>query len=192
MKSCSVPNCADKYYAKGLCGKHYTRQKKGQSLTELSVYQLTDLERLQQKYSVSESGCWEWNFPGPNGRANTFLFDGKVQNAYRASWKIHNGPIPDNLCVLHKCDNGLCVNPEHLFLGTNLDNYNDMISKNRGNVAKGEQKVKCAKLKEYQVIEIRSSNLHFTELAKKYGVHRQTIQDILSGKQWKHLLPAKL
>lgn len=186
MKHCSVPNCTDKYYALELCEKHYKRQRKGNSLTEKSVYQMSDLEKLAEKYTVSSNGCWEWKKPRPDGRANTFLYQGKVQIAYRAAWKIYNGPIPDNLCVLHHCDNGLCVNPNHLFLGTHKDNYEDMRLKGRSNTAKGESK-KSSKLTEKDIIEIKTSLLSRKELTLKFGVNRQTIADVLEGKTWKHV-----
>lgn len=191
MKTCSVADCTDKYYAVGLCGKHYSRKKKGQSLTEKSVYQMTDFERLQQKFTVAPSGCWEWNSPRPDNRANTFLYQGTVQIAYRASWKIRNGAIPDGLCVLHRCDNGLCVNPEHLFLGTHMDNRNDMLSKGRDNVAKGER-VTSAKLTANDVADIKASKLNGNQLSKIYGVHRRTIYDILDGKTWTHIIPSNM
>lgn len=190
MKKCSIPNCTDKYYAVGLCGKHYTRKKKGQILDEKSVYQLTDFEKLQKKFIVADNGCWEWKFPRKdNNRANTFFYKGKPQIAYRASWQISNGDIPKGMCVLHRCDNGLCVNPDHLFLGTNMDNRNDMLSKGREKVLRGES-LKHAILTEKQVSDIKSSPLNGNRLSKIYGVHRRTIYDILDGKTWNHVLPS--
>ena len=62
---------------------------------------------------------------------------GKIRKAHRVSWEISNGNIPDGLCVLHKCDVPLCVNPEHLFLGTVVDNVKDMVSKNRNRWGQG-------------------------------------------------------
>lgn len=188
MKTCSIPGCESKLYATGLCNKHYIRKKKGQNLTGRSIYDLTPSEKFNMKFHVSDSGCWNWNNPKSDGRANTFLFNGKPQTAYRVSWQLNFGPIPSGLCVLHRCDNGLCVNPDHLFLGTYLDNRTDMLSKKRERVAKGEEK-KSTKLTNAAVMDIKTSPLNGNKLAKKYGVHRRTIYDILDGKTWKHIVP---
>lgn len=186
MKVCTVAECTRKHYAKGLCHLHYMRDKKGHSLTAKSVYEESALERFVKKYSVSDSGCWEWKYPRPDGRANTFFHEGKVQSAYRVSYQLHVGPIPEGICVLHRCDNGLCVNPGHLFLGTYVDNYHDMVSKGRANIARGMGK-KSTKLTDDAVKDIKTSSMNGNQLAKKYGVKRQTVYDILAGKTWRHI-----
>lgn len=189
MPCCTVDGCLRPYYAKGLCNAHYKRKSKGQSLTEKSVYQKTALEKFQEKYEVMDNGCWNWKNPRPDGRANTFWHEGKVMGAYKASYLIHKGPVGD-LWVLHRCDNGLCVNPDHLFLGTPKDNTQDMIQKGRQVWKKGEGRGKVAKLTEAQVLEIKSaaaSGVKGNRLAKQYGVHRATLYDILNGKTWTHV-----
>lgn len=188
MKTCSVTDCTGPHYAKGLCEKHYIRMRKGQDLEAKSVYQETDLERLQKKFTVADNGCWNWNFPRADGRANTFFYRGKPQAAYRAAYQILVGPVPDGMCLLHRCDNGLCVNPSHIFLGDRKDNYHDMVTKGRSNIARGEMKKTIAKLSDEIIREIRKSPLNGNQLAKKYGVHRQTIYDVRSGKAWAHVV----
>lgn len=81
----------------------------------------------------TESGCWEWVGSTRNGYGCIRPI-GVTKYSHRVSWELHNGPIPDGLWVLHKCDNRKCVNPDHLFLGTNQDNVNDKMSKGRGPV----------------------------------------------------------
>jgi len=79
-------------------------------------------------------GCWLWTgkvtvrAPLPRGH---FTIDGRPFLASRVAWTIANGPIPDGLFVLHRCDDGVCCNPAHLFLGTRSDNTLDMIAKGR-------------------------------------------------------------
>ena len=91
---------------------------------------------------IKKDGCWD--FKGKTTSDGYFeikiggRISPKILKAHRVSWMIHNGDIPDRLCVLHKCDNRICTNPEHLFLGTNADNVSDREQKSRGNQLKGE------------------------------------------------------
>jgi hypothetical protein len=78
-------------------------------------------------------GCWEWQGANNGKGYGCFGKEGsRPYYAHRFSWELHAGPIPDGLFVLHRCDNRRCVNPEHLFLGTQGDNMRDMIAKGRG------------------------------------------------------------
>ena len=90
-------------------------------------------KRFMEFVSVNlKNGCWEWDGTVRTGYGR-FYVNGKMQSAHRVSWEIHNGPI-NGFLVLHKCDNTSCVNPEHLFLGTQKDNVRDMWEKQRAKV----------------------------------------------------------
>lgn len=84
--------------------------------------------------------CWVWKGSKAGAGYGVLGIDYKSVYAHRFSYELHFGPIPDNLCVLHKCDNPPCVNPDHLFLGTQLDNMDDRNRK--GRTHKGPQKPK--------------------------------------------------
>lgn len=106
---------------------------------------------------------------------------------HRLAWQIANGPIPEGLCVLHKCDTRAYVNPDHLFVGTRQDNVADMMAK--GRVARGEAK-RSARLTEADVRRIRT--LHRLGvprrlLAAHYAMSWDTISDIVSGRRWAHV-----
>lgn len=89
------------------------------------------MDRFFQKVDMSRD-CWIWKAGTDKDGYGKIYVDGKTIRSHRVSWEIHNGPIPKNMCVLHKCDNPPCVNPEHLFLGTSTDNNRDREVKNRG------------------------------------------------------------
>jgi hypothetical protein len=76
-------------------------------------------------------GCWEWQAYCNKDGYGQVGYQGTVTGAHRVSWILENGPIPDGLCVLHKCDNPSCVRPDHLFLGTRVDNSDDKVAKGR-------------------------------------------------------------
>lgn len=98
-------------------------------------------ERLMERVVFGATDCWHWM-----GARNAFGYgrmthEGRLQVAHRLSWTEANGPIPDGLYALHKCDNPSCINPDHLFLGTYSDNLRDAWAKgrNKGNTKKAVQ-----------------------------------------------------
>ena len=130
--------------------------------------------------------CWTWTggLRAKNRPYGCAYMGGRRKiGAHQASWIMHFGPIPTELCVCHRCDNPKCVNPNHLFLGTHEDNSGDMCKKGR---------CKRAKLTPAQVREIRSC-LCVTPLAlaKKYAVSRTTIYGIINCRIWRSLLRPK-
>lgn len=153
--------------------------------------------------------CWEW--PGATHKGYGKIGAGRRGMAplqvHRVAYEHFVGPIPDGLWVLHRCDNRLCCNPEHLFLGTNLDNVRDMVAKGRQrtvpmfgdrnpmrrhpeSVAKGES-VHLSKLTDAAVVAIRTRHaaggVTRRQLAADYGIHVHTVGNVLRRKTWKHL-----
>lgn len=143
--------------------------------------------RLLSKYIVLDNGCWEYT-GGLNGAGYGNIWDnGRTRSAHVVSHEIHKGPIPEDTCVLHSCDYKPCINPDHLFLGTQHDNIHDMIDKGRDGF-KGTRNGRCL-LTEIQVVEIKQLLLDYTQqhIADIYGVSRPTIAAIKSGRIWGQL-----
>lgn len=91
------------------------------------------MKRFWTKVNIKNiEDCWEWNaFKTKKFGYGAFRLNGRMHNAHRISWLLSRGEIPAGICVLHKCDNPPCVNPAHLFLGTQADNVKDCKAKGR-------------------------------------------------------------
>ncbi len=156
------------------------------------VYERKPIEdRFWEKVNVGgPDDCWEWTAWKNNKGYGQISYQGKLQLAHRFSWKLANEDPPGEMCVLHRCDNPLCVNPNHLFLGTQKDNMQDKKRKRRTASQKGTENGK-AKLTEENVLRIRelysTGNYYQRELAVKYKVSRSQIKEIVNRKQWRHI-----
>ncbi len=139
-------------------------------------------ERLKAEAS-SECILWTKAIRKKDGYGSTSV-NGKTWPAHRWVWTQAFGPIPEGMQVLHKCDTPACVNPKHLFLGTQADNMRDMAQK--GRKAKGERGP-SAKLKEPDVRFIRTTRLKHSILIQTYGISKACIQKIRSRRSWAHL-----
>jgi len=136
------------------------------------------------------SGCWEWISSKCPKTYGTFKNNTKTVKCHRFSYEIHYGEIKNKMHVLHKCDNPSCVNPKHLFLGTNDDNMKDRNQKNRQARLQGS-KNGFAKLTESDVLKIREKYIprkySVYKLGKEYNVHFSTIFDIIKRNRWTHI-----
>lgn len=146
-------------------------------------------DRFIEKVAFGMCDCWFWTGTLHKLGYGLMNVDGIVQKAHRVSWTIHNGAIPDGLMVLHRCDVRSCVNHNHLFLGTQTDNMQDMMAKGRGvtNPRFGEQN-KQSKLTASQVTEMRRLRSEFGtpywKLAEMFGVVTMTAQRACVGTSW--------
>jgi hypothetical protein len=122
-----------------------------------------------------------WKGTVPKNGYGTAWRNQKPISAHRLSWLAHNGPIPEGLMVLHKCDNKPCVNPFHLFLGTNCDNMQDAVRKGR-HVGNGKN---CLSSDQVNTIrELYASGKKITKIAVMFNRHWTTISDIVNGRSF--------
>jgi len=148
-------------------------------------------ERFWKNVNIKEdSECWEW-LKSTNKQGYGHLnINNKLCRANRIAYKISYGIIPSGLCVLHTCDNPLCVNPNHLWLGTHNDNMRDKVLKGRCSHLKEELNPN-SKLTKIDVLTIR--NLYdmngYTQykLAELYNVTRSCIKHVVNKDVWKNI-----
>lgn len=156
-------------------------------------------KRLKAKHTISSKGCWIYENEGNRGYG-VFWNGQKTINAHRASYKAFKGDIPKGMCVCHSCDNKRCINPAHLFLGTYLENSQDMVSKNRQAVGDRHGarihpetrahnfgvKNGAVKLSEKDVLAIKRLDGKLQDLADCFGVAISTISRIKNGVRRAH------
>lgn len=113
--------------------------------------------------------CWEWNGTiHPSGYGH-LMFRRKNLRAHRVAYELHKGPVPEGMLVCHRCDNRSCVNPDHLFLGTSLDNERDKVAKGRrGRI--GRQPFKLLPHMIPDILRRRAEGESVRSIARHYGV----------------------
>lgn len=161
-----------------------------------------DAARFYEKVERrGHGGHWIW-IGGTRGDYGAFSVGGKTYAAHRISFMLATGRDPGKKKLLHSCDITLCVHPKHLIAGTQRENVDDMLTKNRHaygdrngsrkhpeRVARGER-AGAAKLSTDDVMRIReqrAQGMSVSDIAHRWDVNKSTISRILTGKQWKHL-----
>lgn len=141
--------------------------------------------RFSEKYEVDAvSGCWLWVGSIMHKGYGVLQFDGRTERAHRVAHILFVGPIPEGLCVLHRCDVRSCVNPDHLWLGTIADNNRD--KKEKGRESRGVDHW-SAKLFPAAVRDIRDKRMSQGAYAKIYGVTRFAVGLAQRRQTWRHV-----
>jgi hypothetical protein len=188
---CCIKECDAPAIALGLCINHWRRNRKyGSPVAQQRHVGMfigrPAFERWLMLVAKSE-GCWIWK--GGTDKDGYGAFKGEAagqmhQRAHRFSWSHANdAPIPRYMHVCHTCDTPRCVKPEHLFLGSALQNMRDKIEKGRARYSCGEESPH-AKMTEREVKAIRADPRPYAEIGAQYGVSASTVGDIKSRKSW--------
>lgn len=189
---CAFDGCERNAVSKGYCDKHYRRLLRHGDVNDFGSRKVEEgnaAERFHKKYEINESGCWIWTAgTRTNGKGVPYprhwTDDGKSIGAHRFSFELVHGAIQKSMYVCHKCDIPLCVNPDHLFVGTHHDNMKDMVTKKRSFTGRGEDKKGRAKLTNKQADQIRKMDASHSKIAAMFGVSQTTISRIKRGESY--------
>lgn len=145
-------------------------------------------ERFWSKVEKTDD-CWNWKGCINGSGYGEFAIKRRMKKAHRIAWILTHGPIPrgdgyHGVCVCHRCDNPICVRPDHLFLGTHLDNMRDKVAKNRQGDGGGPTSGRC-KLTVEQVRQIRADTRSQVVIAAEYGMGQSQISRIKRGEHWR-------
>lgn len=148
-------------------------------------------ERFWEKVDRGEPDeCWEWQASTYTSGYGSININGYMTGAHRVAYELEHGEQPGDDWVLHHCDNKLCVNPDHLYLGDRSDNAKDAFARGL-NSNEGERNPR-ANLTEDDVAEIReraSEGESQYDLADEFGIDQSTVTHILTGRTWSETLP---
>lgn len=178
-----APPSADRKTCGRECNRIYQHRIKAVSVEDRFLARLAP---------PNERGCIEWTGGGVKGYGMLSAGHRRRKLTHILAWERAYGPVPAGLCVLHRCDNPPCCNPEHLFLGTRADNIADMKAKGRarGKLQQGTRN-SMAKLDDAAVAAIRTAYATGGEtqdaLAARYGVSRRLIGMVVRGRVWAHV-----
>jgi hypothetical protein len=163
------------------------RRVRGLDLTDIADRRF--IERFWSKVD-RVNDCWVWTaYRKPEGYGQFTVRKGDFRGAHVVSYALANGPIRPGSVVCHRCDNPPCVNPDHLFLGTQVENTLDMVSKGRARHTRGTDRAN-ARLNDDAVRHIRSVARYrglIRDLAEEFGVSTTTIRAVREQRRWRHV-----
>jgi hypothetical protein len=147
-------------------------------------------QRLAHYTRIDSSGCHIFTGNIGTGGYGRLTMDGFQHKTHRVAWEVANGrSVPDGMHVCHRCDNPPCVNPDHLFIGTNADNIADMIAKGRdyrGIPRRGSAHARAI-IDEGTAIAVYRATGSASAIAREFGIARAVVRGIKARTQWAHI-----
>ena len=195
FQKCSLPYCSQRAKAFSYCATHYYRLRTHGDPEKTSLvkgrgntFEERFWSRVDKTPGLGPNGqCWLWQGRPNKGGYGRVTFNGRLEYTHRVAWCLVYGEMPKSEMLRHSCDIPLCCNPACLAEGTNQDNSNDKVLRNRQ--LKGED-IPQSKLTEADVLAIRSTNQSVPNsfIASTLGVSRRTVAMARSGETWRHVV----
>ncbi|MGE0539733.1 MAG: HNH endonuclease [Dehalococcoidia bacterium] len=148
----------------------------------------SEAQRFWSKVDQSDAdGCWLWK--GYRARKGYGHFKragrhGRIEQSHRVAWELTHGRPPDDMYVLHRCDNPPCNRPDHLFLGTLLDNAADCVSKSRQSMGARNGRAKISEEGARVIRELRREGVTLSELSRRFGIDKSQVSRIVRNEAW--------
>jgi len=187
-KICSVEGCDRPFRKNKMCVLHDSRRRRNGTLS-LSCYSpLEDFTTFfwsQADVVADITQCWRWKRPLYNGYGN-MRYLGRTRKAHVVAWSLTHGRLP-SLFILHRCDNRACVNPHHLYEGTQAQNMADMVARGRSTAGEKSATAKLTVDQVKQIRELSQLGRSSVALSRQFHVTKQSILAIIHRKNWRHV-----
>jgi HNH endonuclease len=161
-----------------------------------------DTRKLYDFVTIAENGCWDWMRALNNKGYAVCYVAGRQTLAHRTSYEVSKGQIPIGVFVLHECDNPKCINPDHLFLGTQIDNMQDCKAKGRmskpppnpkgrnvGRMPRGESlwNQTLTEAEARDIMRLHMEHLNISQIASRLNKPKHIVADVCRGRSWRWL-----
>lgn len=188
-KMCGVDECMGIYYGRGFCGKHYQRWVDHKNVDHIRTPRFKSPLEAYEAHVIKrgDQDCWSWSGKKDGMGYGVLRYKPKIWRAHRFSYNQFVNPIPEGLFVCHKCDQPLCTNPKHLFLGTSNENFEDCRKKMRHVMGSRCHNAKITEVEALNIKLLLHNGCKTIHVSNKLSVAYNIVSNIKYGKTWKHI-----